>query len=66
MRIKQLDDHPYVEKQLNKFGFTRENIFTDDPSKQEGIYGILDTVLEIQDSHLFSPDVISHFFESDI
>ncbi len=47
LRLEFLDTHPEVESLMKQNGYTRDNLFTDNWSQNEGIYGFLN---EIQDS----------------
>lgn len=48
LRLKFLDENPDIEKNIQEQWFTRNNLFTDDWSKWEGIYKALDTLLDGQ------------------
>lgn len=46
LRLKFLDENPEIEKKIQEQWFTRNNLFTDDWSKWEGIYKALYTLLD--------------------
>lgn len=46
LRSKFLDENPEIEKKVQEQWFTRNNLFTDDWSKWEGIYWALDAILD--------------------
>ena len=48
LRFKFLDENPDIEKKLEEKGFTRNNLFTDDWSKWEWVYGFLNEIEDME------------------
>lgn len=46
LRLEFLDTNPWIEKKLQEKGYTRNNFFTDNWSKWEGIYWAIDELKE--------------------
>lgn len=63
LRLDQLDANPGLEQQLLKLWYTRNNLITDDWSQWQWIYGVIDTLREID---TLSAEEKEKFFASDI
>lgn len=63
LRLDQLDVNPGLEQQLTKLWFSRNNLVTDDWSQWQWIYGVIDTLREID---ALSTEAKEKFFASDV
>jgi hypothetical protein len=62
LRLDQLDGNPGLEQQLTKLWYTRDNLVTDDWSRWQWIYGVIDTLREID---TLSTEAKERFFTSE-